>query len=602
MLAPDDRRLLLDALLPPDGYRLSDGIVTTYSLDLDALLLVPSRLTGGGSNREDGQPPEDRIGLLGALRRAVTRLSVFFQDGRISEPSHQHPIYALLEGIVVAARARNGGEFHSKVWLLRFGSEQRDEPTRMRLLVLSRNLTFDRCWDVSLSLDGTVRGRAQAINRPISEFITELGRTRGIGDRHRQRTERLAEEVRLVEWELPEGYDDVRFHPLGITADARGWLPGNSHRLVVISPFLADSALDGLAGTTDDAVALISRPEELDKLEKVPPFAQVFTLNDRAEAEDGEDTGASRLLGLHAKVYVAKEGARTHIFVGSANASVAALGAGKTGPRNVEFMAELVGRGAHPKVRGIDELLEEDGLMPLLMPWSKTAIVAVDPDQVAAERALEGARRSLVDSGLSLEFRPSGTLWKATIRAARRPSFDGLLVARGRLITLHPETAVDLRPLSNGESFELPESDITSCTGFFGVELTASRAPQEVRFVLALPTEGLPADRDAHIVRSMIGNEGRFLAYIEALLGVPPLDGRGAGGHTHHTSDRSSAGDSTLGAGLLERLLRAKARDPFAMDEIKQVVEQLVSTPEGQRLVPPNFLRVWETLGGQEAV
>ena len=107
----------------------------------------------------------------------------------------------------------------------------------------------------------------------------------------------------------------------------------------------------------------------------MPPFAEVFTLNDRAEAEDGEDTGASRLLGLHAKVYVAKEGARTHIFVGSANASVAALGAGKTGPRNVEFMAELVGRGAHPKVRGIDELLEEDGLMPLLMPWSKTAIV-----------------------------------------------------------------------------------------------------------------------------------------------------------------------------------------------------------------------------------
>ena len=52
--------------------------------------------------------------------------------------------------MVVAARARNGGEFHSKVWLLRFGSEQRDEPTRMRLLVLSRNLTFDRCWDVSL--------------------------------------------------------------------------------------------------------------------------------------------------------------------------------------------------------------------------------------------------------------------------------------------------------------------------------------------------------------------------------------------------------------------------------------------------------------------
>ena len=31
---------------------------------------VPSRLAGAGATREDGQPPEDRIGLLGALRRA----------------------------------------------------------------------------------------------------------------------------------------------------------------------------------------------------------------------------------------------------------------------------------------------------------------------------------------------------------------------------------------------------------------------------------------------------------------------------------------------------------------------------------------------------
>ena len=43
------------------------------------------------------------------------------------------------------------------------------------------------------------------------------------------------------------------------------------------------------------------------------------------------------------------------------------------------------------------------------------------------------------------------------------------------------------------------------------------------------PTEGLPENRDAHIVRSMIGNEGRFLAYIEALLGVRPSTGAGPG-------------------------------------------------------------------------
>jgi hypothetical protein len=601
MLTPDDRRLLLDALVPPDGHRLTDAIVTTYSLDLDALLLVPSQLVGGGDMREDGHPPEERIGLLGALRRAAASLSVFFQDGRISEPSRSHPIYSLLEDIVVPARARNGGEFHPKVWLLRFESEQRDEPLRMRLLVLSRNLTFDRCWDVFLALDGIVKGRVQALNRPLGEFIAELGASPAVGDRHRERAERLAAEVRFVEWELPEGYDEVKFHALGITAEARHWLPETSHRLVVISPFLTGAALEGLAGTSDEPVALISRLEELEKLEDVPPFAQIYVLNERAETEDGEDSDSSRLLGLHAKVYLAKDGARTRILVGSANASVAALGAGKTGPRNVEFMAELVGRGSHPKVGGIDDLLGEDGLMPLLIPWTKGTSTAVDPNQVAAERALDAARRSLADARLSLLFERAGVFWRATLRAARRPSFDGLAVARGRLITLHPEMAVDLRPLTGGASILLPESDITSCTGFFGVELVASSAPSEVRFVLAIPTEGLPSDRDAHIVRSMIGNEGRFLAYVEALLGIQPLDASGGGGLTSHASEAGSARDPALGAGLLERLLRAKARDPLAMDEIKHVVEQLVATPEGGKLVPPDFLRVWETIRGPEA-
>ena len=230
MLAPDDRRLLLDALVPPDGYQLTDGIVTTYSLELDALLLAPSHLVGGASTREDGQPPEERIGLLGALRRASARLSVFFQDGRIGEPSRPHPIYSLLEGIVVPARAKNGGEFHPKVWLLRFRSEQQDVPLQMRLLVLSRNLTFDRCWDVSLALDGAVMGRAQAVNRPLSEFISELPlrASHAIADRHRLRAERLAQEVRFVDWELPDGYDELKFHALGITEEARRWLPAPS--------------------------------------------------------------------------------------------------------------------------------------------------------------------------------------------------------------------------------------------------------------------------------------------------------------------------------------------------------------------------------------
>lgn len=604
MLAPDDRRLLLDALVPPDGYALTDGVVTTYSLDLDALLLVPSQLVGGGGARDDGHPPEDRIGIIGALKRAAGKVSLFCQDGRISDPARRHPIYALLEPMIVCARARNGGEFHPKTWLLRFSSiEVPPDPARMRLLVLSRNLTFDRCWDVSVSLDGTVRGRAQARNRPLSEFIGSLPAhaSHRLADVHAARVQSLSEEVRLVEWELPEGFDDLQFHAPGAVHDARPWLPAPSQRLVVISPFVTDAALKALAATSEEPVALISRPEELDSLGAPPPFDHLRVLHDRAETEDGDDASPARLVGLHAKVYLAKQGSTTRIIVGSANATTAAIGLGKVGPRNVEFMAELSGRTANARVRGIDELLGEDGLGPLLTPWSKTSGAPADPDQVAAERALDVARRSLTEAGLSLSFQPAGDAFRATLRGAGKVSLEGLATARVRLMTAHPEHALGAEPLTRGESVSLPECDLAACTGFLGVELEASRAPATLRFVLALPTDGIPVERDAHIVRAMIGDEGRFVAYVVALLGMAPLDG------TVGFSDGGAAGSGSareygpgLGAGLLERLLRAKSRDPRALEEIADIVAQLSSTVEGARLIPPGFMGMWEAIRDTE--
>ena len=48
------------------------------------------------------------------------------------------------------------------------------EPTRLRLLVLSRNLTRDRSWDLSLSLDGKVGRGRRPLNNPLVELVRRL--------------------------------------------------------------------------------------------------------------------------------------------------------------------------------------------------------------------------------------------------------------------------------------------------------------------------------------------------------------------------------------------------------------------------------------------
>jgi hypothetical protein len=41
MLRPHDRRVLIEALRPPQGYTVDRALATTYSLDLVALLIAP---------------------------------------------------------------------------------------------------------------------------------------------------------------------------------------------------------------------------------------------------------------------------------------------------------------------------------------------------------------------------------------------------------------------------------------------------------------------------------------------------------------------------------------------------------------------------------
>ena len=82
--------------------------------------------------------------------------------------------------IIVEVAAPKGGAFHPKLWALASCREAEGRPVRLRLLVLSRNLTRDRSWDLALTLDGIVGKRTTAANKPLVELLHRLP---GPGDR-----------------------------------------------------------------------------------------------------------------------------------------------------------------------------------------------------------------------------------------------------------------------------------------------------------------------------------------------------------------------------------------------------------------------------------
>ena len=227
MLDPNARQDLFTILGPPDGYQLDQAIGTTFSLNMLTLLTVPLAFTFFGGTDDNGNLVRDPLALLDGVRRYAQRIHIFCQAGQIAVPK-EHQLFSYLEDRVleVAPPFYEEAVFHPKIWLLRFqpaAGEPGGKPVRYRFICLSRNLTFGRSWDTSLTLDGGLmdRQRAYGRNHPLGDFFAALpGMLVRPGKLPQATASALAllqDEVRRVDFQLPQGFDDLAFIPLGLS-------------------------------------------------------------------------------------------------------------------------------------------------------------------------------------------------------------------------------------------------------------------------------------------------------------------------------------------------------------------------------------------------
>ena len=591
MLDPNSRSLLVDSLCPPPGYVFSTGLATTYSLDLTTLLSVPLHLALRSSDDRNAML-QDGVALLEALRRTTDRLSIFCQQGRIGAPNLPHVLYGLLESCVVEVTAPHGGVFHPKIWVLRFKRADTTDDVVLRLLVLSRNLTGDRSWDLSLSLDGTPGKRTVTQNRPLADLVAalpELAASPPVA-RIRQDCETLANELRQTAWtELPGAFEELAFHTLGLKR--RSWSPKPSKRLAVISPFVTASALHALAATTQEAVVLVSRPDELAKASKpsLARFGALKVLHEGAETDDGDDAlAADRLTrGLHAKAYIVENGWDTTLYLGSANATNASLVAGV----NIEILAELTGKRS--RVGGIDSFLGDDGLGEYLAEFEPPAEPPPLSVEEQAEKIIDAVRSELMLAGIRLSCTAADEdAWDLRVSAKRKIKLKQIESIRIWPISLPKERAIDGAPLAAKGEVLIPRCATASITGFVAFELTTALCSHAVCFVLNLPVDNMPEGRDAAVLRTIVANREGFLRYLLLLLqdmdDLPSI-----GDLVSAIGGKWNSAGSLDGLPLLEELTRAYSRNPGRLDSVRKLVEQLNATPEGHEIIPDEFMDLW---------
>lgn len=624
MLDPyDDRRHLMEILRPPEGYKLDFAVGTTFSLDLLALMTAPVAFTR--FEADSNFPKADLLVLMETLRRYAEKISIFCHAGRIKIPNnHGQHLYSFLEGSVFQALPQNGsGSFHPKVWVLRYKSL--NGPTAYRVLCLSRNLTFERSWDTALVLDGFLSERKSAIaaNNPLGDFIESLPGlvAEKLPEDTQKRIELMQYEIRRVKFDLPQDFNEIVFHPIGIYNKKNNPLSGRIDRLLVISPFLTEGRLDILSSLGGKSI-LISRLDSLQKVSAgcLQKFSELFCLKEGAilERDESEDSGESvthvpginqkhneleqgtiesRLDGLHAKLYVADAGSDGRIWTGSANASDAAFG------NNVEFLVELRGR---KKLCGIDAVLnggheaDDDkriSLRTLLEPFNILDHPRI-PENEPLKHLADITRAMLGAAGLSAHVYPEGKCFCISIE--------------GKIISIPEEVKVAFRPITLQKAQALPllaGSKLQSVfkglsklniSAFFAFDMTVTLGGMSLSegFVLKLPLHDAP-DRRKCIMEEMLKDKSQVLRLMMLLLsferGSDPM-GTFPGEWRVRDGGR---GQPQLLPGmvpLFESMVRTLNNNPQRIDDLNNLILDLKKNPETNKLLPEGLNEIWEPI------
>lgn len=597
MLNPNNDRLdYSQVIAPPDGYRLDFAVGTTYSLDLDAL--VGACIALSLSEETDSDLLKNPICLLEALRATGDKVALFCEGGQIHLPNNVTSLYILLEKMVfpvtTSSKRRNAAypSFHPKFWLIRYINKTGD--VFYRVAVLSRNLTFDRSWDVCFCMDGKKEYEITEQNKPVSDFISylinQLPKSKNVGIK-KNKMRSIAKELSYVEFTLDsKEFDDFEFVPIGISKEYNSkqaplydMLENTFHEAMIISPFLSKSVIKDFNERSkkikNSELTLITRSSELSKLKPEDcSNIDIYTLKDAVidgETMISEEDSDIKKQDIHAKIYMLKKYSESCLYLGSLNASHNALFG------NIEFMIKLYSRNRYLNLSVLkNNLFGEEEECPF-----QHAYLQNDEREIEDEtnNALDRVIKEINRLNSKAIIKKNDNLYDITLSF---PRFES-------------EFSVTVSPLLSNKTAELSETilfegmSLTQLSEFY--KISVSNGDKTVRRVITIPTDNMPDEREKAVVSGIVNDKGSFNRYIAFLLGdnivLSALETNEAFGEGSAKTDGTTRSQSNTLPSLYEKMLRTATTDPERFREI----EYLLNTVDDDGVIPDGFKELYNT-------
>jgi hypothetical protein len=585
------------ALKPPMGYDLDFALTTTYTLDLEAILLIPVALFFSGDL--DFNPKEIREDMLEALTNVSKHIAVFCQRGKIKVPKPYNPLMAYWEkGIHQIQMPNYDQSFHPKIWIIRYTGKNKKEPVKYRFISTSRNLTFSRDWDMAITTDGDVNKIEKDNNKGIIDLLQYLKQRSGFAI-----PEVFFKELPKVKFEVPSGFTNIEFHPIGINKTYKNPITTKSEKQdyrLVISPFLDKTTLDYFAGSAKQC-AVFSTDFELSGLNEtvLKSISKKFCFSpfiEDAESMDelSEPDEIPMSQSLHAKLFIDKKGGSISWYLGSANATKPAS------EKNIEFMVELK--------------TDNSSMGPQQM---ERKLTTTSDSPICLFEAFDGEERTILDSEKIREQQIRKIIHDLsdliiTGKAIKNESgnYDLEITVPKKDIKLPDGVVIKIKPLpektkSSVAINTIDEQLITDFKNYEEIHLSPFliieiefNSKIEKRFVIDMKIK-LEETRFNKIFSTIINNRSRFLNYLSFLLSEETPEKL----EDDYDSIKKRKGmgmDTSIaffdGTPIYEKLMITASRNPERLTKIDRLIERLKGEKEtnGTEIVTNEFEELWQ--------
>lgn len=605
MLDPKSKDNAVDygeLLKPPEGFLLSRAIGTTYSLDLLALLAVPVAMYYSKPLETDFEMNETPFDVFDSISKASKTVTIFCQKGKIKVPKKFNKLISLTEDCICEITPDTAySSFHPKCWWLWF-SDPRSKEKIVRFCILSRNLTFDRCWDVSYSFEGMVTSGNQKANKSMIEMFDYLNKKSGniIDSVYRK-------QLYQTNFEKNPLFKSWKFHPIRIGKNTNP-LDDPSFKpetLLIMSPFIDNKYTDKIASKGAYKSWLFSRRSELLKLnpESYNEVTDSYHISDTVVNGEFSENMSEEIpntepdtLDLHAKLYIGRKKNKNTWFLGSANLTAPAF------TRNIEAMIELISDDKNCRPESILKELISNDKEKKLFDLFESDLITSETTQENLDKEIRKLIYDISSSGLTGEL----------ITYEKNNYFSYKLKFNATKINVSGKFKIYLRPLSNDsvtEKGKLIKAGIVNEIHFkdklklsqvskYFVFTIMHESLLQKEFIVKAEIDIDNEARHGKILAEIIDSKDKFLQYLKFLLSnsgiVEDIDDYDK--KYNHTGEKSNYEPlwNKYSLPLYEELLKTASQHPDKIKSIDLLITKLKTDENTKDFISLELVELWE--------